>query len=143
MGTINTSDFKKGLKVQLDGDPYLMTECNFVKPGKGQAFRDCPECPEMVVAPAGQFTMGAPPHEEVYSELDREVQVEVTIATPFAVARHAVTRGEFAAFAAATGRPSEGDCAGWIEGKWTRDPQRNWRSPGCADSPRSARTLHR
>ena len=41
MGSINTSDFKKGLKVQLDGDPYLMVECNFVKPGKGQALYKC------------------------------------------------------------------------------------------------------
>jgi elongation factor P len=37
----NTSDFRKGLKVQLDGDPYLMIECNFVKPGKGQALYKC------------------------------------------------------------------------------------------------------
>jgi elongation factor P len=37
----NTSDFKKGLKVQIDGDPYLLTECNFVKPGKGQALYKC------------------------------------------------------------------------------------------------------
>ena len=37
MASYNTSDFKKGIKVQMDGDPYLMIECNFVKPGKGQA----------------------------------------------------------------------------------------------------------
>jgi elongation factor P len=37
----NTSDFKKGIKVQIDGDPYLMLECNFVKPGKGQALYKC------------------------------------------------------------------------------------------------------
>jgi elongation factor P len=37
----NTSEFRKGLKVQLDGDPYLMIECNFVKPGKGQAMYKC------------------------------------------------------------------------------------------------------
>jgi len=37
----NTSDFKKGLKVQIDGDPYRMIECNFVKPGKGNAFYKC------------------------------------------------------------------------------------------------------
>ena len=41
MGTYNTSDFKKGLKVQIDGDPYLMIECNFVKPGKGNALYKC------------------------------------------------------------------------------------------------------
>lgn len=37
MASYNTSDFKKGIKVQIDSDPYLMIECNFVKPGKGQA----------------------------------------------------------------------------------------------------------
>jgi elongation factor P len=41
VGTYNTSDFRKGLKVQIDGDPYLMIECNFVKPGKGQALYKC------------------------------------------------------------------------------------------------------
>lgn len=41
MGTYSTSDFKKGLKVQIDGDPYLMIECNFVKPGKGNALYKC------------------------------------------------------------------------------------------------------
>ena len=41
MATYNTSEFRKGLKVQLDGDPYLMLECNFVKPGKGQALYKC------------------------------------------------------------------------------------------------------
>jgi elongation factor P len=37
----NTSDFRKGLKVQIDGEPYLITECNFVKPGKGNALYKC------------------------------------------------------------------------------------------------------
>ncbi len=41
MGTYSTSDFKKGLKIQIDGDPYLMVECNFVKPGKGNALYKC------------------------------------------------------------------------------------------------------
>ena len=41
MPSYNTSDLKKGLKVQIDGDPYLIVECNFVKPGKGQALYKC------------------------------------------------------------------------------------------------------
>lgn len=41
MASYNTSEFRKGLKVQIDGDPYLMLECNFVKPGKGQALYKC------------------------------------------------------------------------------------------------------
>jgi hypothetical protein len=30
----------------------------------GAVFKDCPECPEMVVLPAGRFAMGAAPGEE-------------------------------------------------------------------------------
>ncbi len=41
MGTYNTSEFRKGLKVQMEGDPYIMIECQFVKPGKGQALYKC------------------------------------------------------------------------------------------------------
>jgi len=41
VGTYNTSEFRKGLKVQIDGEPYLMIECNFVKPGKGNALYKC------------------------------------------------------------------------------------------------------
>ncbi len=41
MGTYKTSDFRKGLKVQIDGEPYLMVEMNFVKPGKGNALYKC------------------------------------------------------------------------------------------------------
>jgi elongation factor P len=41
VATYNTSEFRKGLKVQIDGDPYLMIECNFVKPGKGNALYKC------------------------------------------------------------------------------------------------------
>ncbi len=37
MVQINTGQFRKGIKVILDGEPYEMLECNFVKPGKGQA----------------------------------------------------------------------------------------------------------
>ena len=35
-----------------------------IKPGSGQSFKDCENCPEMVVAPAGSFTMGSPEDEK-------------------------------------------------------------------------------
>ena len=38
MATISTSEFKSGLKLMLDGDPCVIVENEFVKPGKGQAF---------------------------------------------------------------------------------------------------------
>ena len=37
MSTYNTSEFRKGLKVLIDGEPYLMVDTEFTKPGKGQA----------------------------------------------------------------------------------------------------------
>lgn len=37
MPQINAGDFRKGLKVINEGQPFEMIECNFVKPGKGQA----------------------------------------------------------------------------------------------------------
>ena len=41
MASYRTSEFRKGLKIQIDGEPFLMIECNFVKPGKGQAMYKC------------------------------------------------------------------------------------------------------
>lgn len=38
MASYSTSEFKRGLKVMLDGDPAAIVENEFVKPGKGQAF---------------------------------------------------------------------------------------------------------
>jgi elongation factor P len=35
---MDTSDIRKGLKMMLDGQPYVVIEFQFVKPGKGQAF---------------------------------------------------------------------------------------------------------
>jgi elongation factor P len=37
----STSEFRKGIRVQIDGEPYKMIECNFVKPGKGNALYKC------------------------------------------------------------------------------------------------------
>lgn len=38
MANYNTSEFRSGLKIMMDGDPYTIVENEFVKPGKGQAF---------------------------------------------------------------------------------------------------------
>ena len=34
----STAEFKKGLKIELDGTPYVMVDFQHVKPGKGGAF---------------------------------------------------------------------------------------------------------
>lgn len=38
MASYGTNEFKGGLKIILDGEPFIIVENEFVKPGKGQAF---------------------------------------------------------------------------------------------------------
>ncbi len=38
MATYSTNEFRSGLKILIDGDPCVIVENEFVKPGKGQAF---------------------------------------------------------------------------------------------------------
>ena len=35
------ADLRKGLKIQIEGEPYILTDFSFVKPGKGQALYKC------------------------------------------------------------------------------------------------------
>jgi len=37
----NASDLRKGLKIEIDGIPFIITEFDFSKPGKGQALYRC------------------------------------------------------------------------------------------------------
>src|SRR5215510_14815726 len=62
-------------------------------------FKECANCPEMMVVPAGSFTMGSPTSEPGRSG-DEGPQHTVTIARPFAVGRFAVTFDEWDACAA-------------------------------------------
>ncbi len=41
MASYSTNEFKKGLKIQIEGVPYQMIEMNFRKPGKGAALYEC------------------------------------------------------------------------------------------------------
>jgi formylglycine-generating enzyme required for sulfatase activity len=101
-----------GVEVQVGNEKRCL------KPGAGKTswFKDCPECPDMVVVPAGEFMMGSPA-----SELERsadETQVRTTIAQPFAVGKFAVTFDEWDACLADGGcngyRPGDQD---WGRGK--------------------------
>ena len=38
MATYSSNDFRPGLKIMLEGEPYAVESSEFVKPGKGQAF---------------------------------------------------------------------------------------------------------
>lgn len=38
---LDASDLRKGLKIEIEGQPYLITDFDFSKPGKGQAIYNC------------------------------------------------------------------------------------------------------
>lgn len=103
----------------------------------GTAFRDCADCPEMVVVPPGSFTMGSPDSEEGRDK-DEGPQRVVAIPSAFAVGRSEVTRAQFAAFVSDSGYVSKGgNCRYWDEreGEFKNDdPSRDWRKPGFAQS---------
>jgi formylglycine-generating enzyme required for sulfatase activity len=101
--------------------------------GKTEWFKDHEAGPEMVVVPAGNFEMGSPddePERESWQVGTESPQHEVAIAQPFAVARHPITRGQFAAFVSDTGHELRGRAYVWKGGQWVHDPKASWRVPG-------------
>jgi formylglycine-generating enzyme required for sulfatase activity len=78
-----------------------------------ETFKDCSKCPEMVVVPAGKFTMGSPDSERGHNP-DESPQHAVTFASPFAVGRFAVTFEEWDVCVA------EGGCNGY------KPPDQGW-----------------
>lgn len=83
----------------------------------GHVFRDCPECPEMVVVPAGSFMMGTSPGDK-YQWKNESPRHRVTIPRPFAVGKYEVTFAEWDACVTAGGcgghRPND---RGWGRGR--------------------------
>ena len=83
-----------------------------------RAFRDCPECPEMVVLPAGSYRMGSPPGERGRGHVGPVH--EVTLGAPFAMGVYEVTFAEWDACARGGGCPrGEGiaEDRGWGRGR--------------------------
>ncbi len=99
------------------------------------SIRDCPDCPEMVVVPAGSFVMGSPEGEPM-RESSEGPQHVVKIGKPFAVGRSAVTRAEFSAFVTDTGYAGGDGCYTSTTVGWKRHPGKSWRSPGIAQDDR-------
>jgi formylglycine-generating enzyme required for sulfatase activity len=73
----------------------------------GSSFRDCAECPEMVVVPAGEFVMGSSQAESGHK--DEKPQHTVRIARPFAVSKYEVMFREWDACTAAGQCPAAAD----------------------------------
>jgi len=98
----------------------------------GQVFRDCNDCPEMVVIPAGSFVMGSTEDETSREKVPDEYakwekpQHRVNVRS-FMLGKYEVTRGEYAAFVRETGRGDGDGCRYWTG---------SWRNPGYGQDDR-------
>jgi formylglycine-generating enzyme required for sulfatase activity len=68
----------------------------------GKVFKDCKDCPEMVVLPTGTFIMGTP-EDELGRQPDEGPQHPVTFAHPVAISRFQVLSGEWDAYIRSSG----------------------------------------
>jgi formylglycine-generating enzyme required for sulfatase activity len=80
-----------------------------IKPGSGESFKDCQQCPEMVIVPSSSFMMGSPASEPERLS-NEDPQHLVTIGKPFAVGKFTVTFAEWDACRA------DGGCVGYLPG---------------------------
>lgn len=116
----------------------------------GTVFRDCPDCPEMVVIPPGSFVMGSP-DSETGRDKDEGPQHSVTIAYPLAVGQY--SRNGFGLHDmignawewtedcyndSYAGAPTDGSA--WAAGSCAR---RVDRGASCLNHPRYARSAKR
>ena len=109
----------------------------------GSLFRDCPDCPEMVVIPGGNFTMGSSSTEKSWAAsqvgsaegvADESPQHNVSLPS-FAMGKYDVTRAEYATFVRETER-SAGDGCGRDGFEWKKQADKSWQNPGFNQTDR-------
>jgi formylglycine-generating enzyme required for sulfatase activity len=107
-----------------------------VKPGT--AFKDCANCPEMVVIPAGSFIMGSS-DSEAGRDSSEGPQHKETSPRAVAVSKYVVTVAQYKEFMNATGRDAGASC--WYykdeEDKWLPKDGRTFSDPGFSQQSTS------
>jgi formylglycine-generating enzyme required for sulfatase activity len=75
-------------------------------PQDDETFRDCPECPELIIVPVGEFMMGSPENEAERNDNEGPVHL-VSVRLPYAIGKYEVMLAEWDACVAA------GGCSGY------------------------------
>jgi len=108
----NQDWLKEQIYALANATPLNIAQERALKPGDSLP-KECRDCPEMIVVPAGTFTMGSPDGQGEDSE---RPQHDVRIPRPFAVAKFELTFAEWDACAA------HGDCAPHVsDSGWGRE----------------------
>jgi formylglycine-generating enzyme required for sulfatase activity len=109
----------------------LPEECG-LKPK--DAFKECPNCPEMVVVAAGEFVMGSRKDDidNGLAAANEAPQHKVAVKESIAVGRFEVTRDQYAAFVDATGYKGSGRCFTFEQNLPKERENRSFLMPGYA-----------
>ena len=94
----------------------------------GRVFRDCADCPDVVVIPGGSFEMGSPPKEDGHTS--SEEPVHLVRVGRFGMGMTEITRGQFRRFVKASGHVAAKGCSVYAAKAWKVDAARSWESPG-------------
>jgi formylglycine-generating enzyme required for sulfatase activity len=115
------------------------------RPGAvGSVFRECPDCPEMVVIPVGTFAMGSTDAEKAWavahgaaagSVADEAPQHAVSVRS-FALGKYTVTRSEFAAFVKDSGYTPGKGCYETGNPHSPLHADASWQAPGFDQTDR-------
>jgi formylglycine-generating enzyme required for sulfatase activity len=117
LGWINQSYIKEQMNWYMTMRPYMVAQVQpYVLTAAAEralqpqaSFRECAmDCPEMIVIPAGAFTMGSPATEKGRFD-NEEPQHEVMIARPLAVSKFDVTFADWDACVSVGGCPQASD----------------------------------
>ncbi len=107
----------------------------------GQTFKDCPDCPEMVMIPAGNFTIGSLDNEKGRVSKPEDGSVEgprrLLKISRFAAGKFDITKAQWAEFVKETNRTTSGGCSwaglpGDTLQSWELNPSANWNHIGFA-----------
>lgn len=92
---MNTARFLSVLGASIVLTSITATAQTTRAPNAGETFRECRNCPDMIVLPAGSYLMGSPEDEPLRRE--NEKQRRITFARPFAMSETPVTWNQWEA----------------------------------------------
>ena len=100
------------------------TLAEYLRPGK--TFRDCEDCPQMVVVDAGPYMMGSPPDDR-WRTVNEVPPHKVTIHRPLAVGVYEVKLAEFRPFAEDAYTPHK-KCWTYVNDDWKERTGNSWKN---------------
>jgi formylglycine-generating enzyme required for sulfatase activity len=104
-------------------------------PQVGETFKDCSDCPDMVVLAGGSFKMGS-------NQNDDEKPIHEVKIKPFAIGKFEVTLGEFKAFVNATNHSvKKVDWCNWDSGKFAENDRQPVQCVSWEDATKYAEWL--